>query len=64
MVSFQKIVPVLRQHNILSIIDGAHAIGQIPLNLKQLDPDFFVTNCHKWLFSVRGSAILYIPKRT
>ncbi|OZJ03109.1 hypothetical protein BZG36_03374 [Bifiguratus adelaidae] len=62
-VPIERILPLLRQHDILSIVDGAHAIGQIPLDMKALDPDFFVTNCHKWLYSVRGSAILYVPKR-
>ncbi|KAG9303972.1 hypothetical protein G9A89_005882 [Geosiphon pyriformis] len=62
-VPFQQIIPLLRKHNILSVIDGAHSIGQIPLNLKTLDPDFFATNCHKWLFTARGSAILYVPFR-
>ncbi|CAG8491600.1 12800_t:CDS:2 [Ambispora leptoticha] len=62
-VPFQRIIPLLKQHNILSVIDGAHSIGQIPLNLRALDPDYFATNCHKWLYTVRGSAILYAPFR-
>ncbi|KAI8577368.1 hypothetical protein K450DRAFT_252154 [Umbelopsis ramanniana AG] len=62
-VPYERIIKLLRDHNILSLIDGAHAIGQIALNLREADPDFFVTNCHKWLFTVRGSAILYVPKR-
>src|SRR6266542_4271063 len=60
-VPFQRIIPILRQNEILSVIDGAHAIGQIPLNIKELEPDFFVTNCHKWLYTARSSAILYVP---
>ena len=51
----------MRQNDILSVIDGAHTIGQIPLDLKEIDPDFYVTNCHKWLYTPRGSAILYVP---
>ncbi|RUS12537.1 pyridoxal phosphate-dependent transferase [Endogone sp. FLAS-F59071] len=62
-VPFDRLIKLLRQHNILSLIDGAHSIGQIPLDLQELSPDFFVTNCHKWLYSARGSAVLYVPKR-
>ena len=51
----------MRQNDILSVIDGAHAIGQIPLDIKEIEPDFFVTNCHKWLYTARSSAILYVP---
>ncbi len=62
-VPWERLVQLLRQHNVLSLIDAAHGIGHLPLNLHASDPDFFISNCHKWLFSIRGTAILYVPFR-
>jgi len=44
---FEKLVESCRAHEVLSLIDGAHGVGQIPLDLGKLQPDFFVSNCHK-----------------
>lgn len=44
---FEKLVEVCRDEGILSCVDGAHGIGMVPLNLGKLQPDFFVSNCHK-----------------
>ncbi|KAI9329477.1 pyridoxal phosphate-dependent transferase [Obelidium mucronatum] len=60
---YVELTRLFQRHNILTCIDGAHAIGQVPLNLKTLKPDFLVTNLHKWLFVPRGCCVFYCSRR-
>ena len=60
---WKQMVQICREEGVWSVVDAAHSLGQEPdIDLHAARPDFWVANCHKWLYSKRGCAVLYVPK--
>jgi isopenicillin-N epimerase len=49
-----------RRRGIVTVVDGAHAPAFVPVNLADMQCDFYGANCHKWLLAPTGSGFLYL----
>ncbi len=49
-----------RAQGILTLVDGAHAVGMFPFNVKEIGCDFYVSSPHKWLLAPKGCGLLYV----
>lgn len=53
-----------KQHDIQVVIDGAHTLAHIPVNLQEIGCDYYATSLHKWLNAPHGTGLLYVqPSR-
>lgn len=60
---WEDLAALCKSYGVYSLIDAAHSIGQHKFDLARADPDFWVSNCHKWLMSHRASCVMMVPLR-
>ena len=55
----EDVCAAARKAGVLSIVDGAHVPGQLPLDIPALGADVYAGTCHKWLCAPKGSGFLW-----
>jgi hercynylcysteine S-oxide lyase len=62
-IPWQELCSLFRANGILSLVDAAHSLGQEHVDLRRSQPDFWVSNAHKWLYAHHACAALYVAKK-
>jgi len=61
----EQLIPLCKRYGISVLIDGAHTIGHVPVNIKSLEAlgmDYWTSNGHKWLYCTKGASILWVTR--
>ena len=58
----EEICAIANQLGILIFIDGAHAPGQLEVDITSLGADMYTGACHKWMMTPKGSSFLYVRR--
>jgi len=56
----RELCTVARERGLTSLVDGAQAVGQFPIDLHELGCDAYSASMHKWMFGPAGTGFLYV----
>ena len=59
----KELCALAREHNVLSLVDGAQSFGLLDVNIADMSPDFYTGSAHKWPCGARECGVLYINTR-
>ncbi|MFG0265338.1 MAG: aminotransferase class V-fold PLP-dependent enzyme [Rhodopirellula sp. JB055] len=57
-----ELIELAHSKNVRVMVDGAHAPGMLPLNLDELQPDYYTANHHKWWCGPKVSGFLFVKE--
>lgn len=56
----KELCALARERGVLSAVDGAQAVGMMPVDLRDLGCDFYAASLHKWVLAPAGTGVLYV----
>jgi len=56
----KEICEMAKERGLLTIVDGAHVPGHVPLDMATIQADVYTGACHKWMMTAKGCSFLYV----
>jgi len=55
-----ELTTLAHENGAIAVVDGAHAVGMVPVDIAKTGCDFYASSTHKWLLAPKGTGIVYV----